>query len=526
MLHTALNFGTMFTSPHRDATYVGKQVLEAGGTAMEAMIAAAAMIAVVYPHMNGIGGDGFWLVHRPGELPLAIAACGQAASMATPEWYGRQGHFHSIPSRGGLAALTVPGTVGGWDAALELVEKTRAIPVNELLEPAVKRARRGVTVTANQASCTADKLSSLQEVTGFADAFLIERSAPIAGATLKFEALANTIELLGQNGLRSFYDGDLAFEHGKWLGENGSPIRREDFQSYRAAIVEPLSVKLRQSKVFNLPPPTQGISSLMILGLFDRLAAEEEGGFDHIHGLVEATKRAFLLRNRHLGDPDAMVIDPRQWITPEALDVEVRRINVARAQTWPHRPAEGDTIWMGAADIHGNVVSFIQSVFWEFGSGLTCPTTGVSFQNRGSGFSLGPGPNQLQPGKRPFHTLNPAMAFFDDGRVMAYGTMGGEGQPQTQAAVFTRYARYGMSLQESVTAPRWLLGKTWGDDSTNLKVESRLSDNVLHALANAGHDIEVIEPFSDLCGHAGAVVSHVNGLREGAADPRSDGAAF
>ena len=181
---------------------------------------------------------------------------------------------------------------------------------------------------------------------------------------------------------------------------------------------------------------------------------------------------------------------------------------------------------MGASDAEGTVVSFIQSVFWEFGSGLTCPETGVFFQNRGAGFNLATGPNQLSPGHYPFHTLNPAMAHLSDGRVMAYGTMGGEGQPQTQAAVFSRYAQFGQSLQMAVTAPRWLLGRTWGDNTTSLKLEGRIAPDLVKALLRAGHHVEMIDDYSDLSGHAGAVVLHSSGLVEAASDPRSDGCAL
>ena len=178
------------------------------------------------------------------------------------------------------------------------------------------------------------------------------------------------------------------------------------------------------------------------------------------------------------------------------------------------------------ANAEGTVVSFIQSIFWEFGSGLCCPETGINLQNRGAGFSLSPGPNQLAPGKRPFHTLNPALARLSDGRVMAYGTMGGEGQPQTQAALFTRHVQFGMPLQAAVTAPRWLLGRTWGAVSTTLKLEDRFDPALVSALDAAGHATEIIAPFSDLAGHAGAVVRHPGGLIEAAADPRADGAAL
>jgi gamma-glutamyltranspeptidase/glutathione hydrolase len=182
---------------------------------------------------------------------------------------------------------------------------------------------------------------------------------------------------------------------------------------------------------------------------------------------------------------------------------------------------------MGAIDREGRAVSFIQSIYWEFGSGIVLRDIGIHWQNRGISFSLDPKAlNTLKPGAKPFHTLNPSLARFDDGRVMPFGTMGGEGQPQTQAAVFTRYARFGQTLQQAVSAPRWLLGRTWGDESTSLKLESRIAPDVVQALRDAGHEVDLLpEAYSDTMGHAGALVRHPGGLIEGAADPRSDGAA-
>jgi len=177
-----------------------------------------------------------------------------------------------------------------------------------------------------------------------------------------------------------------------------------------------------------------------------------------------------------------------------------------------------------AADRHGRVVSFIQSIFFEFGSGLVLPDSGICWQNRGTSFNLDPAHrNALAPGRYPFHTIQPALAYLADGRVMAYGTMGGEGQPQTQAAIFTRHVFYGQDLQQAVTAPRWLLGRTWGENTTSLKLESRFDDATLAALTTAGHDVEVVEPFSAMMGHAGALTLSADGIFSGAADPRSDG---
>ena len=219
-----------------------------------------------------------------------------------------------------------------------------------------------------------------------------------------------------------------------------------------------------------------------------------------------------------------MQADPAAVLAPAALDALARSLDAQRAAPWPEVAVPGDTVWMGAADAQGRVVSYIQSVYWEFGSGVVLPESGVQWQNRGASFTLGPGPNALAPGRLPFHTLNPALARLNDGRVLAYGTMGGEGQPQTQAAVFTRHVLFGQDMQAAVSAPRWLLGRTWGADSTNLKIESRADPALVAALAAAGHDVELVGPYEDMMGHAGAVAFHPDGRIEGATDPRADGA--
>ncbi|MFA8443979.1 gamma-glutamyltransferase family protein [Yoonia sp.] len=526
MLKSSLGLNGGITAPHRAAALAGRDVLAAGGTAIEAMVAAAATIAVVYPHMNGIGGDGFWIIHRPGQAPVGISACGPAAELATPSFYRERGYEDAVPARGGLAALTVPGTIGGWDAALSLVPADRRMPLSDLLRDAIGHARDGIAVTGNQSDCTADKLDGLRDVPGFAQTYLIDGQVPRPGARLVQSALGDTFAHLAQNGLRSYYDGPLAQTHAAFLKVHGSPLRSDDFADYAAQIVTPLTLKTSRGQLFNMIAPTQGVSSLGILGIFDRLGVAKGEGFEHLHSLIEATKQTFIRRNADLGDPDLMDPPAQDWLTDDILNNMTARIDPARALDWPFDPKAGDTIWMGASDKDGTVVSFIQSVFWEFGSGLTCPDTGVFFQNRGAGFSLAPGPNQLGPGRRPFHTLNPALAHLRDGRVMAYGTMGGEGQPQTQAAIYTRHVQFGMDLQQAITAPRWLLGKTWGDETTSLKLESRFDPALIAALQAAGHQVEMLPAFSDLTGHAGALVCHPDGLVETATDPRADGAAL
>jgi gamma-glutamyltranspeptidase/glutathione hydrolase len=523
MLKTVYSTQGAMVAPHHLAAQAGRDVLRDGGNAVEAMVAAAATIAVVYPHMNSIGGDGFWLIHEPGQPPVAIDACGRAARRANRDFYAG---LDAIPSRGPGAALTCAGTVGGWATALETAAGWGpALPLTRLLEAAIHHARHGIIVTESQARLTAEKQPQLASVAGFADTFLPGGQVPQAGARLTQTTLAGTLEQLARAGLDDFYRGELGQAMGEELTRLGSPLSAADLADYQAMRVKPLEVALRGARVFNLPPPTQGLASLMILGLFDRLGVSDAEGFAHIHGLIEATKRAFRVRDRNVTDPDRLPADPQSFLSAAALDALAAGIDPAQALPWPDPASPGDTIWMGCIDREGRAVSFIQSIYWEFGSGIVLRDTGVNWQNRGISFSLDPTALQaLEPGRKPFHTLNPALALFDDGRVMSYGTMGGEGQPQTQAAVFSRYAMLGLPLQQAVTAPRWLLGRTWGDTSTTLKLESRFDPTLVQQLRDAGHVVELLdEAFSDTMGHAGALVQRPDGIVEGAADPRSDG---
>jgi gamma-glutamyltranspeptidase len=515
----------MVTSPHHLASQAGLQILREGGTAIEAAVAMAATIAVVYPHMTGIGGDGFWLVAEPGRDPVAIDACGGAGVQATADFYRRQG-LSAIPSRGPLAANTVAGTIAGWRAALEVNARWGGtFGLARLLRDAIDYADAGIVVTASQEELAAEKRPELESIFGFADVYLPGGAVPKEGSVLRQPALARTLQALAGAGLEDFYRGNLAASISADLARAGAPVGAADLAGYQAVIREPLSVEVTGARLFNFPPPTQGLSSLMILALFDRLGVKTGEGFDHVHGLVEATKQAFLVRDREIADPAMMTADPSSFLAPAALDDLAARIDRGRALPWPAKPSGGDTIWLGVIDGAGRSVSLIQSLYFEYGSGVVLPETGIVWQNRGSSFQLAPGKRQIRPGAKPFHTLNPAMARFADGRHMVYGTMGGEGQPQTQAALFSRYAWFGQSLQQAVTAPRWLLGRTWGAESVSLKLEDRFDPALVAALSTAGHDVEIVAPFTSLMGHAGAIVRHADGVLEGAGDPRSDGMA-
>jgi gamma-glutamyltranspeptidase/glutathione hydrolase len=524
-LHSAGHRGGVVCAPHFAAVESGRAILAEGGNAIEAMVAMAATITAVYPHMNHLGGDGFWLIREPNGRRRAIMAAGPAGQQAKPELYR---DFETMPPRGPLAALTVPGAVGGWMLALDMAEANRGkLPLDVLLAPAIAHARDGYAVTRSQARLTQEHLAGLKDGPGFAAVFLLDGKPPAIGDKLKQIALAATLSHLAHAGLDDFYRGDVGHEIAADLERIHSPVARLDLERYQAAFAEPLSVKLSSATVYNTGAPTQGVVSLMILALFARLGVTAAEGFDHIHGLVEATKRSLRVRDRIVTDPSYLAHALERCLDERYIAGEATKIDRRKAAPWPPAAGAGDTIWMGAADTSGLVVSYIQSLYWEFGSGCVLPATGVLMQNRGASFSLEAGAlNLLAPGRLPFHTLNPALAVLNDGRVMAYGCMGGDGQPQTQSALFTRHIDFREPLLDAIDRPRWVLGRTWGAPKTALRLEPRFDGNVVDTLAAAGHEVEVIsEPYSDLMGHAGAVVLHPDGSCEGAHDPRADGGA-
>ena len=515
-------------APHRLAAQSGRNVLAQGGSAIEATIAMAATIAVVYPHMNSIGGDAFWVVREPGGRVRAIEACGPAGSLATPERYRKAG-YDAIPFRGPDAAVTVAGAVGGWALAREYAQSLGGrMAVSDLLADAIRFAGEGVEVSASELRTAPNEPDALWAAPGFAETFGFDGKPPQAGDVRRNPKLADTLSQLASAGLDDFYRGDIGREIAADIERLRMPVTRADYESFRAVAREPLQARLRGATIYNKAPPTQGIAALLILGIYEQLGITGREGVRHHHGLIEATKRAFRIRDRIVTDFGRLKHDPASFLTPDVFGREAAAIDMNRAAAFPSATDGGDTVWMGAIDASGLTVSYIQSVYWEWGSGCVLPATGIVLQNRGASFSLDPNAvNPLEPGRRPFHTLNPALAAFDDGRVMAYGAMGGDGQPQFQAQIYTRYADLGEPVWQAIDAPRWLLGRTWGSTSTSLKVENRFDPGILEGLARLGHDVEEVgAPYSDGLGHAGMLVKHKrDGRVEAMHDPRSDGGA-
>ncbi len=516
----------MVSAPHALAARSGARILAEGGNAIEATLAAAATLCVVYPHMTGIGGDSFWLIAAPRSAPLAIDGAGRSGAAVNTALYRDRG-LREIPWRGPLAANTVAGAVSAWNAAWQISRDWGGrLPLSRIFEDAAALAENGTIVTAGHAEAVSRFRAVLEPVSGFTALHFIDGAPPDAGAVLRQRALARTFSLLARDGLASFYTGTLARQIQAELTAAAVPLSAADFAVQRATLGEPLHLALPVAEIFNCGPPSQGLASLLILGTFSRLGIAQADTFPYVHGLVESTKRAFAIRDREVGDRDDGASLAR-YLRESELQRSAACIDPRRAAPWSSEAGDGDTTWFGAIDAAGRSVSAIQSLYFEFGSGVGLADSGFVWQNRGCAFRLsGAGPNVLRPGRKPFHTLNPAFARFADGRSMVYGAMGGDGQPQTQAAVFTRYALYGQDLQESISAPRWLLGRTWGESHAALRVESRFPEELIVQLAAAGHPVERVAAFDQTMGHAGAVVHTPSEGFQGASDPRSDGAAI
>ncbi len=519
-----------FTAPRAEVAQMGLEWLADGATAVDAMVAASAAIAVAYPHMNSLGGDGFWLIQAAGQAPVSIDACGFAAQGASIDGY-RDAGFDAIPARGPQAALCQAGTLDGWRLARNWCRDNGfpQRPLPDLLAPATALAENGVSVTGSLQAASEKLDRENCAFQAYLDVFQPDGRPLRAGDRLGNPALAGFLRRLAERGTEDFYRGALGAAVAGHLAGLGSPLRLADFLDYRARPATPLSTCIAGAEVFNLPPPTQGIASLILLAVYDRLRERLAPATEaaRVHCLVEATKLAFRVRDREVGDSARLSATFDQLLSAASLDRLAAQVRADAALPWPQAATPGDTVWMGALDRHGTLVSFIQSLYWEFGSGMVVPEFGLVWNNRGMSFQMDAAHrNALVPRHRPLHTLNPALALLADGRRLAYGAMGGDGQPQTQAALFTRFFHEGASLSEAIARPRWLLGRTWGSADADLKLERSLATEIGAELAAKGHVLSELPDRSEAMGHAGAICVDRQGRVEAATDPRSDGAAL
>jgi len=505
---------------HPLAAAAGYEVLRAGGTAADAAVTMAAVLAVVRPHMNGVGGDAFglFLDAETGQV-MALNGSGRAGALSDPQWYAERG-LRSIPASGALS-VTVPGAVSAWAAALE---RYGTLTLAEALAPAIRLADEGFPVTLT----LAEDLPGATRLNDAGRAIYAPGGTPLeAGERLRNPALANALRRIAEDGPEALYGGDLGAALARFLEEGGSPLRLNDFSNHRAEWTDPAFLDVFGRRVYVTPPNSQGIVLLQMLGIAEAraMAGRMDDPEGWLHDLIEAKKLAFADRDQWVADPAMAPPIPARLLDRGYLAERARLITPTAAPTAPSGVPEGDgdTVYLMAVDPMGNAVSWIQSLFSSFGSGLVEPSTGIVLQNRGSGFTLDAGhPNQIAPGKRPFHTLMATMVTSVDGTFeVAIGTPGGHGQPQTVATGLAYLLLGGLSPQQAVEAPRFR-----SDDGVRGIIEDRFPGEVRAGLAARGHDFRAVAGWTAPFGNLMIVQRTSSGVLRTGADMRREGAAI
>jgi gamma-glutamyltranspeptidase len=522
----------MVTCPHALASAAGVDVLRAGGSAVDAAIATSAALAVIYPHMTGIGGDAFWLIHdaKTGKVHY-LNGGGRAAKSASIDFFTSR-DLKEIPFRGILpASLTTPGSVDSWCKAHA---NWGRLSLSRNLQQAVAYARDGFPVTGRLAGWIARTEAELRAQPDAAAIFLAN-GVPAPGALIRNAGLARTLESIGREGRAGFYEGAVATALASYVQQHGGFFTEDDLHAQEARWGEPLVGQYRDLTLYQTPAPTQGFTVLEMLNLVEPLDLRKTGflGPDHVHLLVQAKQIAYHDRDRYLGDPDFTDV-PLAHLTSKAYANERRALmDPAHALPWDKVPSygslTGDTVYIATVDEEGNAVSLIHSLYGPFGSTVVAGDTGVLLQNRSAYFSLDPShPNCLAPGKIPVHTLIASMGKRNDKLWSVLGCMGADGQPQIQLQAYVAMMDFGCDIQQALEAPRWLSGRFGiGEARDTLHIEGRFSEETLRTLAARGHQLNRWGAWNELAGHAhGIVIDPVTGTRSGGSDPRSDGAAI
>ncbi|CQR53929.1 gamma-glutamyltransferase [Paenibacillus riograndensis] len=513
---------TMVVSPHYLASAAGARILQKGGNAFDAAVAVSAALAVVYPHMTGLGGDAFWLTYSAGEGRVrAYNGSGRSGYGVCRDCYAGE---EAIPRRGVRSAITVPGMADSWSAVQRGYGR---LTLGEVLEPAIGYAAGGFPLSPDQYGNSVLAGAALSPEA--AAIYLPGGAVPAAGSRFVQRQLAASLRLLAEGGRDAFYKGQIAGDISRYMRASGGYLTREDFADHQGNWDEPVSTDYHGYAVYQVPPNSQGFTALLALNILEHynFGGIAHGSYEYYHLLVEALKLSFRDRDRVLTDPAFSRIPLEPLLDKQYASLLAASISPVKAAALSSEPVGRDTAYAAVVDEEGNGVSFIQSLYFEFGSGVVAGNTGILLQNRGSFFSLDPGHiNTLEPHKRTFHTLMPAMACLDGKPAYLWGTQGGEGQPQTQSLLLTRMLHYGMDPQAAVDAPRFVWGRTWGEPTQELKVERRVAPEVLSKLSEAGHLVRSVGDYDGIVGHAHAISIDANGYRSGGTDPRCDGAAI
>lgn len=521
------------TSPHYLATQTGKKILDQGGHAVEAAIAVNAVLCVVIPHMSGIGGDLFALTWDTSEKEVkSMHGSGKSGSKVTREVYKKR-ELDKIPKRGPLAANTIPGAVDGW---WELHQQYGRLEWRELFKDAIHYASVGFPITEKFSYFIQEEEELLKDYETAKNIFFKNDNPLLAGDILVQSDLAWSFEQIAKHGREAFYQGQITDKIVDSMEKYGGLLIKDDFEKHEIEWEKPLSTNYRGHEIYQVKPNTQGIAVLMMLNMLEKndMTAISDGTPDYYHLMVETAKLKFRFRDKWVTDIESIDL-PYDELLSKSFSSEVYE-NFSWDEVYPIEELEElpevdqgrDTAYLSVVDKDGNAISLIQSIFHEFGSGFMPEGCGFFLQNRGSHFSLDTEhPNSLEPNKHTFHTIIPGMALKDDKPFMLFGAMGGEGQPQTQCAMLTKVIDFDYNMQQAIEAPRWLYGRTWGDSSSTLKLESRVPNEITNDLRKRGHEVEIVEDYSQTMGHAqGIIIDHQRGIYSAGADPRGDGIAL
>ena len=513
------------STSHPLAAQAGLRMLWQGGNAVDAAIAAAAAMTIVEPVSNGLGSDAFCILWD-GQALHGLNASGRAPQGWTPDYFARRHGLQDKPPRRGVDSITVPGAVSAWMA---LHARFGTLPFAALMEPAAEIAERGYLVPPVVQQKWAAGAPELQDQPGFREAFLPRGRAPEVGELFRFPAAARALRAIGASGGQAFYEGELAEAMTAFVQQHGGCLSMADMAAHRAEWVTPLAQDYRGYTLHEIPPGGQGIAAQIALGILSQfdLAALPVDSAASQHLQIEAMKLAFADVYRYVADA-GMEVTAEQLLDPAYLASRARLIDPARAQDFQAgNPVQGGTIYLTAADERGMMVSFIQSNFAGFGSGVVEPRFGISLQNRGHGFSADPAganrANLVGPGKRPFHTIVPAFLTQGGQPLMSFGVMGGNMQPQGHLQTLVRMIDYRQSLQAACDAPRWRFNQ-----GLEINAEGAMAPATVAGLQALGHQVAVIDdPYQDF--GAGQFICRmgdpaVEGY-QAASDPRRDGLA-
>jgi gamma-glutamyltranspeptidase / glutathione hydrolase len=506
------------------AAQAGAQILAHGGNAIDAIVAANAMMGVVEPMMNGMGGDLFAIVYdaKTGKL-YGLNASGWSPQALTPAFLAAHG-ITKMPLFG-IDSVTVPGAVDGW---AQLLQRFGRLSLHDDLQPAIRTAREGFPVPEWDAIYWSDAEPALARNAGTAQTYLIDGKAPALGQVFRNPNLARSLTLVADGGRDAFYRGPLAEKILALEKQEGGAMTAADLAGYHAEWVEPILTTYHGWTVYELPPNGQGIAALEMLNLMQQFPLAQYGhnSADALHVMIEAKKLAYADLARYVGDPRFSKIPVAGLLSPAYAATRAKLIDMqhANCSVAPGLPPAGDTTYLTAVDAEGNMVSLIQSNFEEFGSRLVPPGAGFVLQDRGALFNLTPGsPDVLAGRKRPLHTIIPAFMTHGDMRI-AFGIMGGFNQAQAHAQFVSNVVDFGMDIQAALEAARFDKIDFGGCD---VDMEDRIPADVRAALAARGHQIQVDGDYAEIMGGGQAVERDFStGVNYGASDPRKDGEAI